>query len=93
MKISKEIAAKIEQYQKVKNEADKLYEELEKYFTEEIDAEGFIEPFITDNPTGEQQCDDEYCNQITRGEDWYRGTYYHQIEGSDKYVGYTYEIF
>lgn len=92
MKVSKEIAEKVERYQKLQSKADKLYEEIEEYFTERMGAEGFMTPFILDTPTGEQQDDDEYCDQVTVGEDWYRGTYYHQIEGSEKYVGYTYEI-
>lgn len=92
MKVSKEIAEKVERYQNLQSEADKLYEEIEEYFLNECDAEGFGMPFIADVPTGEEQCDGEYCEQVTLGEDWYRGTYYHAIEGSDKYVGYSYEI-
>lgn len=92
MKVSKEIAKKVEQYQELQNEADKLYKEIETYFEEELDAEGFGVPFIADISEGQRQNDDEYCNQITLGEDWYKGEYYHQIEGSDKYVGYSFEI-
>lgn len=93
MKVSKEIAKKVERYQNLQSEADKLYEEIAGYFRKECDAEGFGTPFIADAPTGEEQCDGEYCDQGTLGEDWYRGTYYHAIEGSDKYVGYSYEIY
>lgn len=92
MKVSKEIAEKVEQYEALQNEANKLYKEIAEYFTEECGAEGFGEPFITDVPEGEEQVDGEYCDQVTMGEDWYHGTYYHQIEGTDKYVGYSYEI-
>lgn len=92
MKVKREIAEKIERYQNLQSEADKLYEEIEEYFTEELDVDYFGTPFVTDKPAGEYQGDGEYCDQITMGEDWYRGNYYYQIDGSDKYVGYSYEI-
>jgi len=93
LKVSKEIAKKVERYQNLQSEADKLYEEIVGYFEKECDAEGFGTPFIADVTAGEEQCDGEYCDQETLGEDWYCGTYYHAIEGSDKYVGYSYEIY
>lgn len=92
MKCSKEIAEKVERYQNLQNEANKLYEEIEKYFVEELDAEGFNMPFIADKPAGDLQNGDEYCNQRNPYEDYYEGEYYHQIEGSDKYVGYNYSM-
>jgi len=92
MKVPKEIADKVQKYQELKMQTDKLYEEIEEYFTTELDADGFGEPFITDNPTGHLQNDDEYCDQHCVYEDWYEGTYYHQIEGSEKYVGYSFNV-
>ncbi|MBR6538091.1 MAG: hypothetical protein IKT67_12920 [Lachnospiraceae bacterium] len=92
MKCSKEIAEKVKRYQKLKSEEEKLYKEIEKYFVEELDAEGFQEPFIADKPKGEKQNGDEYCDQYCVYEDWYEGTYYHQIEGSRKYVGYSFSV-
>lgn len=93
MKVPKEIAEKVERYQTTQAEADKLLAELKEYFEVEIGAEGFKSPFIAEKPTGTAQLDeDEYCYQITLGEDWYMGKYYHKIEGSEKYVGYTFEI-
>lgn len=92
MKVSKEIAKKVERYQELQNEADKLYNEIKTYFEEELGAEGFDIPFIAEKPEGQRQNNDEYCNQITLGEDWYSGEYYHQIEGSNIYVGYSFEI-
>ena len=59
MKCPKEIAKKVEEYQKKQAEADKLYEEIQEYFEENLDAEGFQVPFITDKPTGDLQNDDE----------------------------------
>ncbi|WP_053358774.1 hypothetical protein [Clostridium sp. IODB-O3] len=92
MKCSKEIAKKVEEYQKHQEEADKLYEEISEYFTSKLDAEGFNVPFIADKPSGDLQNDDEYCDQRNPYEDYYEGEYYHQIEGSDKYVGYSYSM-
>ena len=92
MKVSKEIADKVRQFQKAKQEAEKLYEEIKEYFKNEHDAEGFCEPFITDKPKGQLLFEDEYCDQHCVYEDWYEGTYYHQIEGSKEYVGYSFSI-
>ncbi len=93
MKVSKEIADKVEKYQKLKSETDKLYEELREFFEEEHEIEGFCDPFITDEPQGvRQSADGEFCDQTILGEDWYRGEYYYPIENSDKYVGCHYEI-
>ena len=86
------IAKKVEKYQKLQSEADELYKEIKRYFEEELSTEGFGIPFITQKPEGELLNNDEYCNQIVLGEDWYRGEYYYQIENSDKYIGYSFEI-
>ncbi|MDE5820673.1 MAG: hypothetical protein K2N41_04465 [Lachnospiraceae bacterium] len=93
MKVSKKIAKKVKQYQKLKSQADKLFEELEAYFIGEQGLEGFEDAFIADKPEGSKQTKDgEYCDQITLGEDWYRGTYYYPIKDSKKYVGCEYQI-
>lgn len=92
MKVSQEIAAKVEQYQKLKAETDKIYRGLKKYFEEEQGLEGFYDPFITDKPQGKKQFNGEFCDQITLGEDWYKGVYYYPIENSDNFVGCRYEI-
>ncbi len=93
MKCSKEMADKVAEYQKKKEEVDKLYEEIAEYFNEELGADGFDTPFIADKPIGDlQACGDEYCDQRNPYEDCYEGEYYHQIEGSDKYVGYSYSM-
>lgn len=92
MKCSKEIAEKVAKYEKAKAEAIKLHREIEDYFEKEHDAQGFGEPFLADKPKGGLQNGDEYCDQYCLGEDWYSGTYYHQIEGSKKYVGYTFDV-
>jgi len=92
MKCSKEIADKVRKYQKTKAECEKLYKEIATYFETVHDAQGFGEPFIADKPTGHRQYDDEYCEQHCIYEDWYQGYYYHQIEGSKKYVGYSFDV-
>lgn len=92
MKCSKEIADKVREFQKHKAEAEKLYKEIKTYFENEHDAQGFGEPFITDKPKGKKQYGDEYCDQYCVYEDWYQGNYYHQIEGSKKYVGYSFDV-
>ena len=92
MKVSQELADKVELYQTLKKQTDKLYEELEEYFESELDAEGFGEPFITDKPKGVLQNGDEYCDQMIMGEDWFQGEYYYPVEDSNKYVGYSFNI-
>ena len=93
MKVSKEIADKAQQWQTLQTQVNNLYKELVDYFESESDIEGFEEPFITDTPRGIKSSNDgEFCNQITLGEDWYKGQYYFPIEDSDKYVGWNFEI-
>lgn len=92
MKVPKEIADKVELYETLQKQANKLHGELEEYFENELDAEGFVEPFITDKPRGRLQNEDEYCYQIILGEDWFEGEHYYPVENSGKYVGYNFDI-
>lgn len=92
MKIPMEIADKVELYQRLSKQAEALHKEVVNWLVDETDAEGIGEIYITDRPTGRLQSDDEYCDQTCHGEDWYTGNYYHQIEGSNKYVGYSFDI-
>lgn len=93
MKVSIEIAVKVIRYQKLKTQTNALYRELKEYFEEELELDGFEDAFIAEKPQGiRASADGEFCNQITLGEDWYRGEYYYPIENSDKYVGCNYEI-
>ena len=94
-KCKKEIADKVKRFVKIKSEAENLYKEIKDYFVEELKADdwGFQMPFLTDKPKGNLQNDDEYCDQIQQGDDWFTGTYYHEIEGEPgKYVGYSFDI-
>lgn len=94
MKVSRELADKVERYNELKKEAEKLWEEVTKWFYENTGADAvYIESlYITDKPTGRLQEEDEYCDQWNCGwaEDAFAGNYYHQIEGSQEYVGYSY---
>lgn len=93
MKCSNEIAKKVAKYEKLQKQADELYKEIKKYFVEELGADGFGVPFITNTPMGDEQTEDgEYCDQHCIYEDWYEGTYYHKIEGSGKWVGYSFSV-
>ena len=95
MKAPKNIAEIVEKYEALKKECDRIEKEMgacRKAFTEWVGDTGVYvdDLFIADEPQGDEQDDGEYCDQWCHGEDWYTGTYYYQIEGSDKYVAYTY---
>lgn len=96
MKIPKEIADKVSQYQIAKKKAEILHEEIAKWLDENTDVADSVyveDIYITENPTGKKQtADGEYCEQHEFGDsgDSFYGEYYHQIEDSDKYVGYHY---
>ena len=98
MKAPKEIMECVEQYEKLKKEAERIEKEMDACkdkFTKWTGDNGVYvgDLFIADKPEGDKQSDDgEYCDQYCHGEDWYTGTYYYQIEGSDKYVAYNYEF-
>ena len=94
MIISKGLAQKAERYETLKNEMDKLFEELEAWANENgfdgIMVTGFG---ICEEVSGEEQLDDEeYCDQTMCGEDSGYGTYYYPIEGdgSTMYMWITY---
>lgn len=94
MKINKKMADKVAEFEKAQAKADELYEEIRDYFMNELEAEDFGVPFITDKPKGYCQNDqgDEFCDQYCIYEDWYGGNYYHKIEGSSKWVGYSFGV-
>ena len=93
MKIPKEYAEKVKRYIELKEECGKLFAEVANWLNEVVGDEADIgDIFITAEPLGEPQDDDtEYCCQYTGycADDYY-GTYYHKIEGSEEYVGYSY---
>ncbi len=94
MKIPMEIAEKVRRHQRASKEAKKLFEEVVAWLNENTDAEAvyITEIFITDEPSGTLQNGDEYCDQWQGFlEDDYSGNYFHHIEGSNEYVGYSYE--
>lgn len=94
MKIPIEIAEKVRRHQRASKEAKKLFNEVVSWLNENTDSDAvcITELFITDEPSGTLQNGDEYCEQWQRFfEDDYSGNYFHQIEGENEYVGYSYE--
>lgn len=90
MKIPKEIADKVKIYQ----EGQKAFEEVVEWIKENTGEGVYIcDLFIVDEPTGSEQNDGEYCDQHSVGwcEDSFAGHYYHPIEGSPQYLGYSFE--
>ena len=90
MKVPKEIADKVEIYKA----GQKAFCEIVAWLKENTDADGvdIDEVFIVDEPTGNEQNDGEYCDQYSVGwcEDSFVGNYYHPIEDSPLYLGYSY---
>lgn len=95
MKIPKEIADKVKEYQEANGRAIALYKEVTDWLNVNTAADGvWINDLnIVDEPSGEDQGEGEYCSQSEYGDsgDSFFGTYYHKIEGSDKYLAYDYE--
>lgn len=90
MKIPKEIADKVNIYR----EGQKAFAEVVEWIITNTDNDVYINDlFIVDEPSGDEQNDGEYCDQHTVGwcEDSFAGKYYHPIEGSPQYLGYSYE--
>lgn len=95
MKIPKEIASKVKEYQDAQKKAEGLWNEVIKWlnYNTSADSVDVEDIYIADKPTGRRQtADGEYCEQHEWGYsgDSFYGNYYHQIEGSNKYVGYRY---
>lgn len=85
MTIPKEIASKIYEYQKAKEKADALYEEIEDYFNT-IDNSCYYTDFkITNNYSGKLQNNGEYCDEYFKYEDSCNGIYYYPIENCDEF--------
>lgn len=94
MKVPQEIAEKVTAYQDATKVARKAFAEVTAWLNENTEADGVYvdDLFITETPTGDEQGEGEYCDQHSVGwcEDSFAGKYYHPIEGSDKYLGYSY---
>lgn len=95
MNIPKEIADLAKAYEKAMETANKAYETVVKWLNEntEADAVYITGLFVTDRPRGRLQREGEYCDQHAVGFDGdsFEGSYYHPIEGSALYLGYSYE--
>ncbi len=93
MKAPKEIASKAERYEELKKEIDKLYEELEEFANENGFEDFWVHGFgISQEPNGDEQSNEEYCDQYMSGEDCGSGTYYYPIEGSTQYMWVEYSF-
>lgn len=95
MKIPKEIADKAQEYQEANRKAIALYKEVVDWLNANTGSDGvWINDIkIVDAPSGKNQGEDEYCSQseyCNSGDSFY-GTYYHKVEGNDKYLAYNYE--
>lgn len=87
IKVPKEIAVKAEEYEKLKNRADALFEELEEWVNENGFEDLYVNGFgVSKEPEGEKQSGNEYCNQYLLGEDYGYGTCYYPIKNSSKYM-------
>lgn len=93
MNAPKEIADKVIAYEKASKEADKLFKEVADWLNKNGADGVYIEGiFISNKAFGQKQVEGEYCDQSSVGEsgDSFQGTYFHQIDGSKKYVAYKY---
>lgn len=95
MNIPKEIADKVQAYHDAREIADKAYEEVTEWLNKNADTDNVYigDLCVVDEPQGEEQGNGEYCSQQSYGwsEDIFSGTYFLPIEGSNKFLAYTYE--
>lgn len=96
MVIPKEIAKKVAEYEKHKTKAKALFGELEKWFSNNHNADAiYCEFSIEKKLESNVQCvkdGEEYCDQTIFGEDSYFGNYYVSIEGNTQYICYCYSL-
>jgi len=94
MKIPQDIADKVLEYQAAREKEKCLWKELIQWFNANTCADSInVEEFyIAEKPSGKQMPSGEYCEQHEWGDsgDSFYGNYYHQIDGSNKYVGFYY---
>lgn len=88
MKISKDMASKFKQYMEIKEQTDKLFEELESWLRTNADMDdcGLLDFGTAKKSDGAEQEEGEYCRERRTGEDSCEGTYYWSVESSDEYV-------
>lgn len=92
MKIPKDIAAKVAEYEEAQKKADRLFEELDAWFEENVDDTLSMRGLsIVHSPAGVPQRDGSYWNDTNDQEDWIRGIHYYPIEDSDQYVAYSHD--
>lgn len=92
MRVPKEIVDEVEKYQIAKKQMDDAFRKVEEWLRRKTTLSDNVvidDIYIADKPAGIMQ---NYDGEI-RIRDKYNhneGEYYHQIEDSDKYVGYHY---
>lgn len=93
MTVPKEIAEKAARYEKLVNEANELFKELDEWVNENGFDGIYAHSFgVSKEVHGEEQLDGEWCDQIMIGEDSGDGTYYYPIEGSNMYMYVKYSF-
>lgn len=91
MKVSKIILSKVEEYQKMRYDgdrirADALYLEIREYFEHKCKVKNFLQPFTVNVPLGRRiTLDGEFHIQANS-----IGIHYFRVRGSKKYVAYNY---
>lgn len=94
MKVPKEIANRARIYEEAQKIASEAFKDVAAWLRENTEADGvYIEDlFVTNEPTGNDQGEGEFCDQRSVGycEDSFAGRYYHPVEDSDIYLGYSY---
>lgn len=89
MKVTKELAVKAKQYEKLNKELKELSKELRlfaennTYSFEDLEIEGFG---VAEEPKGEEIDEGIYCEQIGTN----RGRYYYIVEESSMYLWVEY---
>lgn len=94
MNVPKEIADRAKIYEEAQKIATEAFKDVAAWLRENTGADGvFIEDlFVTNEPAGDDQGEGEFCDQWSVGYcgDSFEGKYYHPVEGSDLYLGYSY---
>lgn len=90
MMVPDKITKKVERLEALNKEADAIYDELLEYFDNHgMDGVSSGSFSIAEEPSGILQNENEYCDQIQIGEDWYEGTYYYPTKDG-RYIAISY---
>lgn len=94
MRIPKELADKFKQYRILKDQTDKLFEELESWLNDNAGMAdcGMYDFGASQKPSGTLQTDGEYCEEHRIGEDSCDGIYYWPVDSCDWYAWSKYSV-